>query len=86
MPVTVRFFAAARSAAGVGEVLLESGTLQPGTLESLTAELTRLHPDLEPVLPRCSFLLNGTAVHGAWASIDVNEGDEVDVLPPFAGG
>jgi len=51
-------------------------------LDALTTE----HPDLTEVLPRCSFLVNGTATHGDPAEVVVEEGVEVDVLPPFAGG
>ena len=57
-----------------------------GTLTSVTKELLDAFPDLEAVLPRCSFLLNGVAVHGDPADIAVPEGAELDVLPPFAGG
>ena len=39
---------------------------------------------LAKVLPACSFLLNGVALRDR--SIEVGAGDELDVLPPFAGG
>ena len=81
MAVTIRLFAAARAAAGVSEL---QG--QPGTLQSVLDALTTEHPDLTEVLPRCSFLVNGTATHGDPAGVVVEEGVEVDVLPPFAGG
>lgn len=81
MPVTVRFFAAARQAAGAPEAICA-----PGTLQSLSSELIARFPELGPVLPRCSFLVNGTAVHGHPGAVSVQEADEVDVLPPFAGG
>jgi len=79
--VTIRLFAAARAAAGVSEL---QG--QPGTLRSVLDALTAEHPALAEVLPRCSFLVNGTATHGDPAEVVVEEGVEVDVLPPFAGG
>ncbi len=81
MAVTIRLFAAARAAAGVSEL---QG--QPGTLRSVLDALTAEHPALAEVLPRCSFLVNGTATHGDPAEVVVEEGVEVDVLPPFAGG
>lgn len=81
MAVQVRFFAAARSAAGTAQTEVE-----PGTLASLLAELTDRTPDLQEVLPRCSFLINGIAVHGDMNEVVVEAGSEVDVLPPFAGG
>lgn len=81
MAVTVRFFAAARSAAGTAQIEAE-----PGTLASLLAGLVALMPGLQEVLPRCSFLVNGIAVHGDPAEVTVESGAELDVLPPFAGG
>lgn len=81
MEVTVRFFAAARSAAGT-----DSTHVAAGTLASLVVELTDTYPELQGVLPRCSYLVNGTAVHGEPSSVAIDGGAEVDVLPPFAGG
>lgn len=81
MPVTVRFFAAARAAAGT-----DAAHTSPGSLAKVTSALADAHPDLTMVLPRCSFLLNGVAVHGDWADVMVDDGAELDVLPPFAGG
>lgn len=81
MPVTVRFFAAARQAAGAPEA-----TCAPGTLQSLGRELIERFPQLDPVLPRCSFLVNGVAAHGDPGAVTIQDADEVDVLPPFAGG
>jgi len=81
MPVTVRLFAAARSAAATDET-----TVQPGTLAGVMSELLARFPELGVVLPRCSFLVNAVAVHGNPADIAVADGTELDVLPPFAGG
>jgi sulfur-carrier protein len=81
MPVTVRFFAAARAAAGT-----DSAHTSPGSLAAVTTALTDAYPDLGTVLPRCSYLLDGVAVHGDPADVMVNDGSELDVLPPFAGG
>ena len=81
MAVTVRLFAAARSAAGA-----ERATAAPGTLQSVVAELTDQFPGLTEVLPRCSFLVDGVAVHGDHSRVAIADSQEVDVLPPFAGG
>jgi molybdopterin converting factor small subunit len=81
MPVTVRLFAAARAAAGT-----DSAHAGPGSLGEVTTALTDAYPDLATVLPRCSYLLDGVAVHGDPADVMVNDGSELDVLPPFAGG
>ena len=79
--VHVRLFAAARAAAGVAEVEAESGTLT-----NVQDELVERYPDLAGVLPRCSFLVDGVAVHRHDAQAIIEPGSEVDVLPPFAGG
>ena len=81
MAVTVRLFAAARSAAGTDTASTESGTLA-----AIISELLGRFPDLAPVLPRCSFLVDGTAVHGQAENIVIADLAEIDVLPPFAGG
>jgi len=77
--VNIRLFAAARAAAGIGET-----TAAAGSLEAILAELVARYPALEEVLPRCSYLLNGAAVHGLHT--EVPAGATVDILPPFAGG
>lgn len=81
MSVVVRLFAAARAAAGV-----ESTTVGAGTLAGICAELQDGFPAITEVLPRCSFLIDGIAVHGDARDVHVASGSEVDVLPPFAGG
>ncbi|HEX6872950.1 MAG TPA: MoaD/ThiS family protein [Micromonosporaceae bacterium] len=78
--VTVRYFAAARAAAGVAEERLEAATLA-----ALTAELTHVHGhQLAKVLGVASFLVDGVA----WRDRDapLPAAATVDVLPPFAGG
>ena len=77
----MRLFAAARAAAGVGEVQVD-----PGSLGIILRALESHHPSLAEVLPRCSYLVDGVAVHGDPDEITVSDGLELDVLPPFAGG
>ena len=80
--VTVRFFAAARSAAGAES---DSLTLAPGaTVGELVSELCCRSDELARVLQRCSFLCDGVAVRNS--AITLQSGQIVDVLPPFAGG
>lgn len=81
MPVTVRLFAAARAAAGT-----DSLTVETGSLAQAIDELLKHHPALADVLPRCSYLLDGVAVHGDKSVVSLDSGSELDVLPPFAGG
>ena len=83
LTVTVRYFAAARAAAGVpAETVALPG---PATVGDVLGTIAQQHgPQLEQVLTRCSYLLRETAVHGDGTAI--RDGDTLDVLPPFAGG
>ncbi len=83
--VTVRYFAAARAAAGADS---ESVTVAPSaTVAELVDGLARRHPGFATVLSRCSYLCEGVAVGSAAAAAHtLRSGETVDVLPPFAGG
>jgi molybdopterin synthase sulfur carrier subunit len=83
--VSVRYWAAAKPAAGVAEEVLTAGTLA----EMLAAVLARhpATPALEGVLARSSFLIDGEqAGNRPPGSVILREGAVVEVLPPFAGG
>ena len=84
--VVVRYFAAARAAAGVPEEKLSVPA--PATVAAVLAAATAQHGSrLEQVLARCSYLLEEVAVHAAQSGTTaVADGDVLDVLPPFAGG
>jgi molybdopterin converting factor small subunit len=76
---TVRFWAAARAAAGRAEQPYDAATLG-----DLVAALGAEHgPDLARVLGHCSFLVDGVR---ARPDLVLADGAEVEVLPPFAGG
>jgi len=80
--VTVRYFAAARAAAGAES---ETVILRPGTtVAELVDRLAVRGTHLATVLSRCSYLCDGIAVRDDTASL--RSGDTIDVLPPFAGG
>lgn len=82
--ITVRYFAGARTAAGVPEETLAvpSATL---TLEQLMTLLAnRRGGRLERVLGAASFLVDGVACRDRGRELRM--GTVVDVLPPFAGG
>lgn len=79
--VTVNLYAAARAAVGAPTVIV-----QPGSLLQVLGEIASAHPDFGVVWPRCSFLMDGFAVHGEPGAIEVPDGSSLDVLPPFAGG
>ena len=87
--VTVRYFAAARAAAGVSEetvsVPAAGGAIDPRTrVGAVVATASERRPELARVLARCSYLLDEVAVHGP--DTPVRPGQVLDVLPPFSGG
>ena len=80
--VTVRYFAAARAAAGKETETVEIKT--GSTVTELLATLRTRGEKLAVVLERCSFLCDGIAVRDVQKVLETNQ--TVDVLPPFAGG
>lgn len=77
--VIVRFYAAARDAAGSAEI-----SVSPRSLSELLHEISQDNSRLSQVLERCSFLVDGAICHDR--SVEIRAGSTVDVLPPFAGG
>ena len=86
-PVTVRYWASARAAAGVAtDDLTVDG---PVTLAELRDRAVALHPGtrLEAVLGVCSVLVGDRPVATRDpATVMVGPGETVEFLPPFAGG
>ncbi len=88
--MNVRYFAAARAAAGTDEEKfhLADGATVAHLLEAILAverpEPPAGTPPLARILARSSFLLNEVAVRNPAAVLAAD--DVVDVLPPFAGG
>ena len=82
--VTVRYWAAAKHAAGVAEETVDAATLA----EALDAVARRAAaPEFRRVLARSSFLVNGEqAAARAAEAVPLAEGAVIEVLPPFAGG
>ncbi|MFZ4208498.1 MoaD/ThiS family protein [Streptomyces griseoincarnatus] len=81
--VTVRYWAAAKAAAGVAEEPYEADTLA----DALAAVRARHPGELARVLLRCSFLVDGDPVgKRAHETVRLADGGTVEVLPPFAGG
>lgn len=76
--VTVRYWAAARAAAGV-----ESETVDAGRLGDILGTLSQRHSQLPPVLGVASVLVDGVQ---SGPDSRVREGSTVEILPPFAGG
>jgi sulfur-carrier protein len=83
--VTIRYWAAAKEAAGVPEESVDAITLS----DLLNTVVASRKPDgrLAAVLARSSFLVNADPVGRAdRQSIVLDDGAVVEVLPPFAGG
>jgi molybdopterin converting factor small subunit len=82
--VTLRYWAAAKEAAGVAEEIVTADTLA-GALAQAGSSEVRVR--LAPVLDRSSFLIDGTQVSRRLAeSVELSDGAVIEVLPPFAGG
>ena len=81
--ITVRYFAAARAAAGIeaDKVQVSSAATVADLLDAVRAEHG---PELTRVLARCCYLLDEVAVRDHDAP--VADATNLDVLPPFAGG
>ncbi|WP_327087860.1 MoaD/ThiS family protein [Nonomuraea sp. NBC_01738] len=78
----VRYWAAAKEAAGVAEEPFEAANL-----EELMTKVTAGRENLARVAARSSFLVDGQPVgRRPHASVVLEEGVTVEVLPPFAGG
>jgi molybdopterin converting factor small subunit len=85
--VTVRYWAAARAAAGVASDRLE--VTGPVSLAEVTQQALALHRGsrLEDVIGVCSVLVGDRpAGTGDPAQVVIEPGTTVEFLPPFAGG
>ena len=89
--VTLRYWAAAKVAAGIAEETISAATLA----EALAAAQGKAEDDqrtgqnsrLQAVLARSSFLIDGNPVGSrAPETIMLSDAAVIEVLPPFAGG
>ena len=83
--VIIRYWAAAKAAAGLPEETVEASTLG----DALNAVVASRKPDgrLAEIIRRSSFLVNADPVGRAdRQSIVLDDGAVIEVLPPFAGG
>jgi molybdopterin synthase sulfur carrier subunit len=85
--ITVRYWAAARAAAGTDrdELAVEG----PVTLSEVVRQVVAAHPEgrLAGVLEVCSVLVGDRPVKTQDpGAVQVAPGDSVEFLPPFAGG
>ena len=76
---TLLLFGPARSAAGIGRLVVEAATVA-GLLEAASAQFG---PAFAAVVARSALWVNGTPADGATA---LAPGDEVAVVPPVSGG
>ena len=80
----MRYWAAAKDAAGVAEQTVTADTLAMALAQAGESDV---RARLQPVLERSSFLINGAPVgRRAAESVQLTDGAVVEVLPPFAGG
>ncbi|UED84821.1 MoaD/ThiS family protein [Streptomyces profundus] len=82
---TIRYWAAAKAAAGTAEEPYEAATLADALDAARRRHAERA--DFHLVLARCAFLVDGAQVGSRdHASVPLADGGTVEVLPPFAGG
>lgn len=82
MPV-LRYFAAAKAAAGVGSEEVAGDSLA----QALDAARALHDERFTTVLGRCSFVVDGAPVGGReHVGVALQPQSVIDVLPPFAGG
>lgn len=82
--VTMRYWAAAKDAAGVSEQRVSADTLA-AALAAVTGPDDRAR--LRAVVARSSFLVDGNPVgRRAAETVQLRDGNVIEVLPPFAGG
>ncbi|MGP3968439.1 MoaD/ThiS family protein [Streptomyces sp. 6N223] len=82
---TIRYWAAAKAAAGTAQEAFEAATLAGALAAARARHADR--PDFERVLARCSFLIDGSQVGARpHEAVGLTDGATIEVLPPFAGG
>ena len=82
IPITVRFFASARDAAGADTT--PPRIPEGSTVGDAVRELCGQSDKMTLVLHKCSFLADGVAVRDRATVLQADQ--TLDVLPPFAGG
>lgn len=92
--IRLRLFASASAAVGLDEIRLDAAAaptvraalaaIVPSSSAAPTASDAPAAADARRVLARCSFLVNGIATTDRDTRLGPD--DEVDVMPPFAGG
>jgi molybdopterin converting factor small subunit len=79
----VRFWAAARAAAGADTEPYDAATLA----DAIAAMKSRHDVRLGVLLDRCAFVVDDAHIGGRpHDTVTLTEGGSIEVLPPFAGG
>jgi len=78
--VLIRYWAAARAAAGVESEIIDA----PDVAQALNLAIGAGRGELARVVERSSLLLDGVVVHDRTEPL--LDGQTLEVLPPFAGG
>lgn len=83
--ITLRYWAGARSAAGVEfDQMSVDG---PTQISAVAAWAVAQHPGLAKVMPVCRILVgNETYLHEDAMTVLLEPGQRIEFLPPFAGG
>ena len=68
---------------GVGTATSGDSVGGADSVGSVLAAAVAAHPDLAPIVPLCSVLVDGLRVDATFVLV---AGAQLDVLPPFAGG
>jgi molybdopterin converting factor small subunit len=83
---TVRYWAAAREAAGLAEEPYAAATLADALADAIDAHGGG-DGALARVLARCAFVVDGApASRRDPATVELSDGGTIEILPPFAGG
>jgi molybdopterin converting factor small subunit len=81
--VTIRYWAAAKDAAGISEETVDADTVAV----AVAGAVARHGERLAAVLARCTYLVDDVPVdRRELAAIRLADGAVVEALPPFAGG
>ncbi len=83
MKVSVRFYQRLREIVGTERIMVSLNAESTPTIGTVVAELLARHPDLREHLSSVRYAKNGEF---ADPKCSVNDGDIVDVMPPFSGG
>jgi molybdopterin converting factor small subunit len=85
--VTIRYWAAAKEAAGIAEEEVQADTLAQALDVALARRPVGSRPRLRQVLSRSSFLVDGMQVGSKTpAELVLHDRAVIEVLPGFAGG